>query len=248
MVKMNRLLMVAIIAIALVALTGLASAKPVPVGGPLPGLTVTADTVQTNGRYIGTPVLLQDEIYHWGYNYTLVPDGSYTVFGTITNELNYSMVVHIVIGGKSYFESDSVHDMGMPPAISIDVNVPAAGSKPATVGYSVTLPAGYVSSSNDISGEYFTNGNANLLSVTSSGYRYNGPVDFSNVDYVDAPQQAHTLNYGPMSDMVVIFNNGVLKTNATVMYSLNVSGDDYKALYTNGKMDFHGSPLYSFAE
>lgn len=73
-------------------------------------------------------------------------------------------------------------------------------------------------------------------------------MDFSGIDVVDAPEGVHTINEGPMSDMNVIYENGQLVTNATVIYSLNTTSDDYKALYTNGKFNFNGSPLYAFAE
>lgn len=76
MVKINILIMVSIALIALVAVSGMASAK----------LTLTVNSIQANGHYIGVPTIINGETYTYGYNYTFIPDGTYTVSGTLFND------------------------------------------------------------------------------------------------------------------------------------------------------------------
>jgi hypothetical protein len=219
MVKMNRFLMVSIIAIVLIALAGSAYALPIIGDNPLPGLTVTANTVQTNGNYIGIQTLINSKTYDiYGYNYTFVPDGSYTVTGTITNDLNTSQDVEILLINKSAFSGEIFN-----PIVSY-VNVSAAGSNPGTASFSMTLPSGFVNSTSDIGGYYVVEigGPGYILTVAIVRPIYSGIVDFSNANYINTPEWIHTVNEGPMSNM-----------------TLN---------YSNGAFNFGNSPLYAFAE
>lgn len=211
MVKINILLMVAIALIAFVAVAGVASAK----------VTVTVNTIQANGNYIGVQTQVPGELYHWGYNYTFVPDGTYTVTGTMSNDQNTPVVVDLEAGTELKQEYGEYF------------TVPAANDDHGVISFSFTIPAA---------------GFDDVVVVWYSSAEGDHDMDLSDVDKINAPEPTHTVNEGSMSDMVVIFNNGLLNSNTSIVYMLNQSGDDYKALYTNGKMDFHGSPLYAFAE
>lgn len=112
MVNLNKLLIVAMTAIALVAIAGMANAA-----------TVTADKVQINGAYISFPKTVISEFGIQGFEYTLVPDGTFTVIGTITNDDDTQASVR-VSGGPSHLD-DHV------------VTVPASSSS----SFSVTFPA-----------------------------------------------------------------------------------------------------------
>lgn len=246
MVLMNKLLMVMVFSVAVIALTGAASAAGIglPTVTPMPGLTVTADTVQTNGHYIGVPKLISGETYTYGYNYTLVPDGTYTVTGTVKNNNDKDVIVEVILFNKTLLGEDSMAAASSIPWAIFNVSAKSKAS------YSITLDQHFlpfqVNSSHDIGGLYES---AYLADFDAEEPElYFGYVDFGNANYVDAPQSSHTWDEGPMSGMSVLLNNGALKSNATVIYSINVTTDDYKALYTSGKMDFQGSPLYAFAE
>jgi len=89
LVKINKLLTVAIIAVAFIAMAGAANAKF--------AADVKIDKVQVNGEYRGIPTLLSSEGPIYGFEYTLVPDGTYTVFGTITNLMDKPLTV--TVGG-----------------------------------------------------------------------------------------------------------------------------------------------------
>ncbi len=202
MVKINHLLIAAIIPIALIVLVGTASAKPIPV-------TVTVDTIQTNGYYLGVPTLVSGETYQYGFVYTFVPDGSYTVLGTITNndlDSAYDVTVDISNTGSHALMGESIVTV---PAASTDSN---GNFKHSNAMYSITVTANSV---NDIFVGYGSfSGNVEL---------WEAAADTSGTSYINEGDTiTHTVNEGPMSDMNIIF--------------------------ANGKFDFKGSPLYTFAE
>jgi hypothetical protein len=178
MVKTQKLLIVAILAIAFIAMAGMANARPADI-------SVKLDKIQVNGAYIGLPTLLSSEAPIYGFQYTLVPDGTYTVFGTITNYENESIDV-TVTGGMRPLSLGAWH--GTTTQV---VHVPASG----TAGFTLTF---WAPSRDDIR-------------VDCIGY---GRISTAGVEFVDMPDNTeHTVNQGPMSDAVAIFTNGVMNYN-----------------------------------
>jgi hypothetical protein len=169
MVKINKFVMVAVLSLVLVAICGVASAA-----------TVKVDKVQVNGNYVGVPTLLDNVPGYYGYTYTLVPDGTYTVFGTITNDDKINdTFVWIGAGTKAFCE---VADSFIIPAggkKTFEFTFGAANDSDVTVGY-------------------------------SNGYSPIIYYDLSGIDFVDAPQSPHTVDQGPMSNAVAIYANGKL--------------------------------------
>jgi hypothetical protein len=188
MLRINRLVIVVILAIGLMATAGFASAT----------ITFKVDKVQTNGIYHGVPKLISGEDSRYGYEYTLLPDGTYTVTGTVTNNGVNKTWVGVDVGFK-------YNTVGK--AVWKDFYVPAAsGGKPGTASFSFTWPA---NSSDEV-----------LVWVTNwdEGPIFE-PYDLSNVDYVDAPEYAHTVDLGPMSDMVTVYSNETFMFGNSTLYS-----------------------------
>jgi len=46
--------------------------------------------------------------------------------------------------------------------------------------------------------------------------------------------------------MVVVYSNGMMTSNTSVVFGLNQTSSDLNAYYSSGKFDFKNSPLYSF--
>lgn len=186
MVKVKIILILTIALVALTALSGMASA-----------FTVNVDHIQRNGYYTGTPVLLKDEIYHYGYNYTFNPDGTYTLFGTITNEDStpVTVIVQLSDGGAST-------DLQL-------IEVPAAtGSKSGSVALELTTKTPWFF-------KYYTSAadqNDHITLNVLHAY-----------DVTDEPDTTiHTLNQGPMSDAVAIFSNGKITYNGQPAYTISL--------------------------
>lgn len=209
MVNVNRLIMAAVFAITLVAICNVASAAS----------TVSVDKVQINGNYIGVPKVLNSEFPQVGYSYDFFPDGTYTIFGTITNgDAKNPTIVTAEFGDVEHNAAN----------VSATYNVPADGK----VSFELTLAA---SSSDDLG----------LITTENAVASYKA---LNSDDFVNAPESQHTIDYGPMSNMVVIYTNGKIESNSSLMFGLNQTSSDLNAYYSNGKFDFKNSPLYSFIE
>lgn len=228
-----------VIPIAFVALAGVASAT----------LTVNVDTIQTNGHYVGIPTIINGETYQYRYNYNcFVPDGSYIVYGSIaSDDANNSTPARLILcyyhreGHRYTLTAIGPKEHEIIPSIASNVTVPANGKADFSFTWNGGLPQDDPNAETGFGYAlvYFPD----VPNSRASNILFNPSLYVNQSDTT-----AHTVDEGPMSGMSAIFNNGVLSSNATIIYSLNVTSDDYKALYTNGRMDFKGSPLYAFAE
>ncbi len=180
MVKLNKFIILSISALAIIAFAGVASASGVNI-----------DKIQANGNYVGNPVLLSGDSQFYGYNYTFVPDGTYTVFGTLTND-GYSAPLSMDVTVDSLLAND-YQDM--------TVTAPASwGITKGTSQFSITLRA---ASFDDV----YVYVNDDL-------------VDTSGVDRVNsADNMAHTVDQGPMSNLVAILLNGTFNFGNSPLYS-----------------------------
>lgn len=141
----------ALLSIVVLVLSGTAFAISTPTTP-----SVTVNTIQANGLYTGQPVVLNSYSETYGYNYTnLVSDGTYTVFGTITNK-----------DTQSHDALIQAMSIGQPS--SVMVTVPAN----STVSFQITLAA---PSANSISVVATSNGNT--LSVDTSDVQYTNAPD-----------------------------------------------------------------------
>ncbi len=169
MVKVNRLIIIAALSIVLLAMAGAASAS----------VTFKVDQIQRNGYYTGVPTLLSGGSEQFGYTYTFVPDGSYTVFGTVTNDANAD--VHVGVGIQPLGDLDEYSWLSF--------YVPANGKSSWT--YKLTAP------------------NTQFQSIVGVWLVSGWPLDFTGVDVVDgADTTIHTVDEGPMSNATAIFSNG----------------------------------------
>ena len=215
----RKILITVILTVALVAVAAAAaSALTVP-----DKVTVKADYVITDGHYVGTTVLMPGEIYHYGYNYTeFVPDGAYSVTGTIKNDGDDPVSVYVVVGQVG-------------PVADGTYLVPAHGQ----VGFNLYMPAPYMGKPQGF--PYDPTKIIGFWDTANDG----GPIDWSSRDYKNADDtMSHTIDEGPMSNAVAIYQNGK-PINGGVMYSLNMSTDDYKDLYTSGTLNYSGQPAYT---
>lgn len=181
MINKNRLIIIAVLSIALVAACSVANAA----------ITVRVDKVQVNGNYIGIPELLNSEYPQYGYSYEFTPDGTYTVFGTITNDdADNDVEVWVGAGTKAMCEVSDTFTVPADGKKSFTFTFAAASEDDVTVGYEV--------------GEEKTHF-----------------LDLSNVEFVDEEDTTtHTIDYGPMSDTVAIYSNGVLTYSGSPQYSV----------------------------
>jgi hypothetical protein len=137
MVNFNRLAIMAVMAVSLVALCGAASADTAP------DITVSIDHVQINGHYDGSMTLLNNVPGYYGYEYDMfVPDGTYTVFGTITNNEDEAYDIWVGDTANRYtLKKNSELDVQYTYAAAtpyITVNGGLVGSKKT---HSFTIPA-----------------------------------------------------------------------------------------------------------
>ncbi len=168
MVKANRLIIIAALSIALLAMAGVASAA----------ITVTVNTVQSNGYYLGYPTLISSESSIFGYNYTFIPDGTYTVWGTVANDGAAPVSVWVGAGTKANSETSGMYDVPASGSSSFSYTFRAASESDVTVGYQY-----------GIYGVMFV------------------PLDHADwVNAADA--MTHTVDQGPMSNATAIFSNG----------------------------------------
>lgn len=180
--------MISIFAIGLVLMAGAASAT----------VTFKVDQVQTNGVYHGIPKQVYGEYYHYMYEYTLVPDGTYTVTGSVSNTGSNKTWVGVDVG----FVYNTIGQ-----AVWKDFFVPAAsGGKPGVARFSLTWKA---NSSGEIK-VWVTNWDEGPIFK---------PYDLSGVAYVDAPEMSHTVDQGPMSNLVAVYANETFKFSNSSLYS-----------------------------
>jgi hypothetical protein len=175
-------------AIALIALAGTAYAIPSPV-------TVKIDKVQVNGVYQGVPTP-ESGGNGIGYEYVLTPDGTYTVFGTMTNRGNDPVKVRI--GGGTTYAPEDIQYIDVPGSgtASFTLNFWAANNDDVHVGYWVVI------------GEEDEHDLDWIM------------LDMSNTDFVNMPDnKVHTVDEGPMSDLFVVFANGAFDFGSSVLYS-----------------------------
>ncbi len=131
MMNFNRLAIVAILAVALVAICSVANAAPVSSTA-----TVTVDKVHINGHYVGVPTLLGNVPGYYGYTYTLVPDGTYTVFGHIKNDdPNNTTSAWVGAGTKAHEEVSQWFSIPKGGKVSFQFTCAAASKDDFTVGY-----------------------------------------------------------------------------------------------------------------
>ena len=193
MFKMNKILILGILVFALVTLSGAASADSVADGH----LIWTLDSVTSSGHYYGTPVLLSGDVAKYGYNYTFVPDGMYTVKYHVTND------ALVPIDGYTYVFSP----LAAPNSIQQDFTIPAGGS----ANFSLTLPAPdsehiacEVSNFYDEIGTYL--------------FYYGDPLDIVN----QGDSTEHTVDEGPMSNAIVTYLNGKPTYTGSPLYAIGL--------------------------
>jgi hypothetical protein len=146
-----------ILSVAVLVLSGSAAATIYVPSFPV---TVTVNTVQTNGVYTGQPVLLNSWSQEYGYNYTLAPDGTYTLIGTITNT-----------GTQSYY----VNLRGQVGQLATTtINVPAN----STVAFQFTVSAASASMAHVVA----TIGESPIM-VSYSGAQYTSAPDTTSHTY-----------------------------------------------------------------
>jgi hypothetical protein len=189
MTKINKILILAVSAIVLVALAGVASAE----------VTFKVDQIQRNGHYIGTPTLLSGDFHKYGYTYTFVFDGKYTISGYATN--TNATPVDVWVDANSYSYGGPGHYQYVP------FTIPAAGKNPGRADFSVTI------TSPD------NNFDSWAGQVGVAGHVVN---DLSGIDIVDVEDTTqHTIDQGPMSDATAIFSNGKITYKGSPLYSVS---------------------------
>ncbi len=210
MVKINIFSIIAIMAIALVAMTGTAYAT-IPIMATADGLTVQVDTIQTNGVYHGTPIMNSILTGQTTYEYKLVTDGTYTVSGTVIND-NQTLTYDVKIKASPYKEEKQK----MPAGIVISAKNPyrpqftqVTARNGTRAQFSITLAA---PSDNDI----FVYAHAFAI---DSEMGYPVIVDMGNVDHITAAETTHTVNQGPMSNGVALYVNGKFNFGNSTLYS-----------------------------
>lgn len=115
--KMNKLLILSISILVLIALAGTASAA----------VTFKVDKIETIGVYHGIPTLISGDNHQYGYDYEFIPERC-IVYGSVTND-----------------GADQVHvgvDIGFIPDVYYkDFDVPAAnGDNPGVATFAITMP------------------------------------------------------------------------------------------------------------
>jgi hypothetical protein len=168
-----------------VAVAGVASAE----------VTYTIDNIQANGDYIGTPKINSTNYPQCDYEYIFYPDGTYTIFGTITNDGDTSSELYVDFYSEAHWA-----EYGWDRQI---FNLPA-NSK---IDYTMTAKAESV---DDLAIWFFNNERSVDDNV----------VDLSGVDFSNVPDlKQHTIDQGPMSDLVVVLANGVFDFGSSITYS-----------------------------
>jgi hypothetical protein len=185
MTKINKILILAVSVIALVALAGVASAA----------VTYKVESITRNGYYIGVPTLIAGDFNQYGYTYTFVFDGTYTISGYATND--GPVPVDVWVDAFSYSSSDWNIDK---------FTVPAADSfKPGKASFSVKIRSP----------------DSNFDSYAGLAGDPGNKISYEGVDIVDAvDNQAHTVDQGPMSDATAIFVNGKVTYKGSPLYSV----------------------------
>ncbi len=178
----NKILMILVFALALGAIAGMANASPIPV-------SCVITSINQNGNYIGEPVLSNDAPGLYSYNYVFSPDGTYTIYGTLTNmdpKNDYTVFVSYALNGGSGW-----------------ILVPA-NSK---VDFSFTDPA---DSYNSVLGGLWWE----VMDTT-----FSASADTSHVDLTQAAYVSHTVDEGPMSDLSILFTSGKFDFKNSPLYS-----------------------------
>jgi hypothetical protein len=232
MVKLNILLIMAILPIALVVLSGAASASGT---ATVQSVTFTVDSIHANGHYIGVPALIPNTTEQYGYNYTFVFDGSYTIFGHATNSANTSIQASV-----DAYEYN--HSGGAPLDWEWDsFTIPAATNSPGEVYFSVSVKS--------LDMDFDSIG---YVGTVDHSHPYAGPHAFlfgvgdENSIITNEPDTTtHTVAEGPMSNMSIVYTSEEFNSNPGVQYSINQSNSN---MFFNGKFNFNNSSLYAFAE
>lgn len=194
MARSFRIILIALI-VAFIAMAGTANA--------LRNVSVSIDKVQANGHYLGVPTIMRANYTAYGYIYTFfVPDGTYTVFGTITSHL--STPVQVRVGGGA---NGSLIDVKV-----IDVPAKAAGEDYVCVGYTLDFFAG---PKENVSTGYWV-----IVGVDNGNWTI---IDLDSGDFVNATDdKPHTFDQGPMSDATAVYVNNALNYNGTLQFRVSV--------------------------
>ena len=186
-----------IVSIVLSTVGGIAYAK----------VTVTVDHVQRNGNYIGVPTLIPGEYPRCGYNYSFVPDGTYTVFGSITSDdANNSTPVWLL--ATKYRMNGGTKLITL--IKSGWVTVPANGKSDFSLTWATKNE-----SDNALCYNYPALNTTHTVTVI--------PINLDPSIFVDQPDQiTHTLDQGPMSDGVAIFSNGKWNFTCLPIYTIGL--------------------------
>jgi hypothetical protein len=189
MANMNRLAIMAVLGVSLIALCGVASAFTVT----LP-VTVTVDTIQINGHYDGSMALLGNVPGYYGYTYNLfIPDGTYTVKGTVKND-DEDNAVDAWVG---VVDKSGLLSLGMAKPV-----VDAEQTLHLKMGGEGTFELSLAAESIDGITVYYGVGN------------FYKEADTSGADIVNQEDlKKHTIDQGPMSNAVAIYSNGKLTYN-----------------------------------
>ncbi len=183
MAKMNLIFVVAISIVALVALAGMASAY-----------SVNVDRLQRNGYYVGTPTLISGGTEQYGYTYTFTPDGTYTLFGTATNDGSTPLTVFVDL-------SDGMQSVDLK-----ELTVPAAvNNQSGTTTFTLTAKTPWFF-------KYWTTPADQDDHITLDVLHHYDIVD-------QGDSVTHTVDQGPMSNLVAILLNGKFNFGNSTLYS-----------------------------
>lgn len=170
-------------------------------------VTVTVDKVQRNGHYIGVPTLIPGEYPRYGYNYSFVSDGTYTVFGSIaSDDANNSTPVWLLASKymkKGHMEMITLVKSGW-------VTVPANGRSDFSLTWATKNE-----SDNALCYNYPALNTTHTVKVI--------PIYLDPSIFVDGPDtMTHTVDLGPMSDAVAVYANGKLAYKGAPIYTIGL--------------------------
>jgi hypothetical protein len=187
----NKIVILGILAIALIAFTAAASASSATIGD----VTLTLDSFTRNGNYMGLPVLEGGDMSRYGYEYTFVPDGTYTLTCHATNDGTAPTIAAV-----EFYSGNPAYNTWIWGA-----TVPAGGR----FDYTMTMPN---TGDMEFRCRLSVGGNTEYL------FDYGDDLDITEPE----DMTRHTIDQGSMSDGVAVYKDGKLAYTGLPQYSIGL--------------------------